>query len=162
MVGFVQSGKSTMKEHKVQCYYGMMVKPKHEVMLTDDGKKTLVKEAQQLASDAKDNKASNTAQILSQIAETPDDNTNVALLQKFLLPTKSGRVKHDWIPNEQSDMLIEAVNELELGWTADTCKLQHGNSKRPVQCDEVKDVSLAHKGKKFGEGKDFDGALKEA
>jgi hypothetical protein len=37
MVGFVQSGKSTMKQHNVQCYYGKMVKPKHDSLLKDDG-----------------------------------------------------------------------------------------------------------------------------
>jgi hypothetical protein len=68
-------------------------------------------------------------------------------------------VKNDWAPNEQTDMLIEAVNELDLGWTADSCKYQKGNSKRPSHCDEQKEMSLAHKAKKFGEGEGWADAL---
>ena len=41
MVGFVQAGSSSMTHHDVQCYYGTMVKPAHEAMLTDDLKQTM-------------------------------------------------------------------------------------------------------------------------
>jgi hypothetical protein len=41
MVGFVQSSSSTMASHDVQCYYGNLVMPAHESMITDDLKQTM-------------------------------------------------------------------------------------------------------------------------
>jgi hypothetical protein len=95
-------------------------------------------------------------EILLQIAEAPDDETNVELVKQFLLPSKTRRVQHDWKPSETNDILIEAINGLDLGWKADSCKLQKDHSKRPSHCDTMSLASKEQsKGKKLGEGDDF-------
>lgn len=52
MVGFVAQSSSTMTSHDVQCYYGSMVHPAHEKLLTDDLTQTFYSAAQEPQSTA--------------------------------------------------------------------------------------------------------------
>lgn len=63
-------------------------------------------------------------------------------------------------------MLIQLINEMELGWKADTCKYQKHHHKYGAHCDKkVKPQELAQtksESKTFGDGEDFKKAHEEA
>ena len=40
-------------------------------------------------------------------------------------------------PSDEMDLLIEAINEADLGWKADTCKYQKHHAKYGKHCDKV-------------------------
>jgi hypothetical protein len=80
-------------------------------------------------------------------------------------------------PSDETDLLISAVNEADLGWTADVCKYQKHHANYGAHCDQESAVSLAQvtladeqeeettpTKKEFGvEGdKDFQAALNKA
>ena len=136
MIGFVQSSSSTMKEHTVQCYHGTMVQPAHSKMLTDDLKQTLYQvESQQPQSAAEmtqdikntddamaESAASsmngfehslfdglNAEDTLIQISDEPQDQTNIFLYEKYMLPSKSKRAVSEhrsFEPRDETDLLI--------------------------------------------------------
>jgi C1A family cysteine protease len=66
-------------------------------------------------------------------------------------------------PNEQTDQAILAINELNLNYKPDLCKLTKNHESRPVTCDQ-KSLLKEDKAKplRFGQGEDFDAALKKA
>ena len=155
MVGFFTDGSSKMREHKVQCYYGVMVSPKEgklalhdslgEVRLTQNSVDSVETEEQMNDND-KVLHADDFDSTLLQIEDEPDDDTNLFLLEEFMMPAKKRREAGkyaDFEPREETDLLIETINELDLGWMADTCKLSKG--KRGKKCDEP--LSLAQTGK---------------
>ena len=37
---------------------------------------------------------------------------------------KRSNPHHDHVPSDEMDLLIETINKMDLGWKADTCKLQ--------------------------------------
>lgn len=43
---------------------------------------------------------------------------------------------HDHVPSDEMDLLIEIINESDLGWKADTCKLQKHHEKYGAHCDK--------------------------
>lgn len=40
-------------------------------------------------------------------------------------------------PSDEMDLLIEAINEADLGWKADTCKYQKHHAKYGKHCDKI-------------------------
>ena len=92
---------------------------------------------------------------------------------------------HDHVPSDEMDLLIEIINESDLGWKADTCKLQKHHEKYGAHCDKDGPLMLSQKEeeqkgeakanatadggnktdegpKKFGEGPEFAKALATA
>lgn len=66
------------------------------------------------------------------------------------------------------DLLIETINELDLGWKADTCKLQKHHSKYGDHCDDLElaqvdsQSNINAKLYAFGEAPGFDAAWNNA
>jgi hypothetical protein len=59
------------------------------------------------------------------------DNSNIQLnailSQEKIKPqahSKRSNPHHDHVPSDEMDLLISTINELDLGWYADTCKHQ--------------------------------------
>lgn len=44
---------------------------------------------------------------------------------------------HAHIPSDANDMLIQLINELDLGWKADTCKYQKHHEKYGDHCEAL-------------------------
>ena len=44
---------------------------------------------------------------------------------------------HEHVPTDETDLLIEAINNLDLGWKADTCKYQKHHSKYGSHCEAL-------------------------
>jgi hypothetical protein len=44
------------------------------------------------------------------------------------------------------DILIETINSSDLGWKADTCKLQKHHAMYGAHCDKEKTINLAQTG----------------
>ena len=57
------------------------------------------------------------------------------------------------VPTDDTDLLIETINSMDLGWKANKCLLQKSNAQHPgSECEE----SLAQKSKKaFGSSDNF-------
>jgi len=49
---------------------------------------------------------------------------------------KRSNPHHDHVPSDEMDVLIEAINSADLGWKADTCKLQKNH--HMYSCGETK------------------------
>jgi hypothetical protein len=45
------------------------------------------------------------------------------------------------VPSDEMDLLIETINDMDLGWKADTCKYQKNHAKYGEHCD--KPIELA-------------------
>jgi hypothetical protein len=41
------------------------------------------------------------------------------------------------VPSDETDLLISAINSLDIGWKADTCKLQKHHAEYGDHCDSV-------------------------
>jgi hypothetical protein len=53
----------------------------------------------------------------------PPDEQNILL--EYLTPKKSNRrfnAHLDHVPSDNMDLLISTINDMDLGWKADTCK----------------------------------------
>lgn len=51
---------------------------------------------------------------------------------------------HEHVPSDETDILIEAINNMEIGWKADTCKLQEHHASYGSHCKAQKEeVNLA-------------------
>ena len=61
---------------------------------------------------------------------TPEDEQNIQLEarinEKIFGRTSHKRFNahHAHVPSDENDMLIQTINDMDLGWKADTCKLQ--------------------------------------
>jgi len=70
------------------------------------------------------------------------------------------------VPSDENDLLIKTINEMDLGWKADTCKYQKHHENYGSHCEALSlaQVSVERQGgkKKFGEGPEFAQALAEA
>lgn len=94
---------------------------------------------------------------------------------------KRSNPHHDHKPSDEMDVLISTINELDIGWKADVCKLQKHHKMYGDHCDQLEDVELlqlssdgdaadadadsSKSGKKeatFGEGSDFQAAWAQA
>lgn len=71
---------------------------------------------------------------------------------------------HEHVPSDETDLLIEAINNMDIGWKADTCKLQKHHASYGAHCDKEKDaVTLAQtETSVFGSQPNFGDALAEA
>jgi hypothetical protein len=163
-----------MREHKVACYYGVMVQPKSKVALKDDLKE--VRLAQSEASEEDEVvKVNDDDQVLHaddldndsliQIAAEPEDHTNLYLFEEFMMPAKKRRAhKHiDFVPREETDLLIETINSLDLGWKADTCMLR--KEKGSKKCEEplnLAQTSRIHGKALYQKGDGYKAAVEEA
>ena len=76
--------------------------------------------------------------------ETPhliETGSKQSLLQKSLhhkAKQASGKRRNlhlDHKPSDETDLLIQAVNEADLGWTADVCKFQKTHANYGSHCD---------------------------
>lgn len=56
---------------------------------------------------------------------------------------KRGNLHAEHKPSDEIDLLIEAVNEADLGWTADVCKYQKHHSKYGAHCDQDGTITFA-------------------
>lgn len=41
---------------------------------------------------------------------------------------------HEHVPTDETDLLIEAINNMDIGWKADTCKLQKHHANYGSHC----------------------------
>ena len=117
MVGFVQQvgGNGSMKNHNVQCFYAEQVEhyniEKSELQEDEEGVKIdriVQKNGAGSLSQETDTSAS---------AEQADDDDIFAKTSH-----KRMNAHHEHVPSDETDLLIEAINNLDLGWKADTCK----------------------------------------
>lgn len=92
----------------------------------------------------------------------PPDEQNVFLGQRKT--HKRHNVHHEHVPSDETDLLISAINDMDLGWKADVCKYQKHHENYGAHCDQP--VILAQTGDEelaqFGEGEKFQAALSEA
>jgi hypothetical protein len=74
------------------------------------------------------------------------------------------------VPNDMMDILIEAINESDLGWKADTCMLQKHHHMYGAHCEKPLEL-VQTKGEEeeetpksltFGKGPDFPKAVEQA
>ena len=55
-----------------------------------------------------------------------------------MMPSKNKRaVNTDFEPRDETDLLIETINGLDIGWKADTCKLSKGHASRGAHYEEA-------------------------
>ena len=100
----------------------------------------------------------------------PTDNQN----QKVFRRTSHRRFNahHAHVPSDENDLLIDAINSMDIGWKADTCKYQKHHKKYGTHCGSLvlaqtssntdEDQGTDAGQKTFGEGEDFAKALAEA
>jgi hypothetical protein len=50
-------------------------------------------------------------------------DSKIELKEKSQAHSHRSNPHHDHVPSDEMDLLIETINELDLGWKADTCKL---------------------------------------
>ena len=95
-----------------------MVKPAHE-FLTDNQPLKLVLYPEN--------------QSAAQTDKEPVDETNLFLFEEFLMPKKSRsdtyHPRHE--PNKDTDLLIDTINSMDLGWKANKCMLQESHPEYP-------------------------------
>ena len=167
MVGFVQQvggdKLSSMKTHHTQCFYAQQKQhlnletskletdaegvkidrivsknPKAQLTAVSDKPKL----AQEEATDG-DLVVSAAEEVIN--AQTaPADETNLQLEAKLdakiFKKAKSHKrynahARH--VPSDETDLLISAINSLDIGWKADTCKLQKHHAEYGNHCDSV-------------------------
>ena len=66
----------------------------------------------------------------------PPDEQNILL--EYLQPKKSSRrfnAHLEHIPSDDMDLLISTINDMDLGWKADTCKYQKTHSSYGSHCE---------------------------
>ena len=82
---------------------------------------------------------------------TPTDDLNILLNEQTYVDHQLYKRKlhkrynahHAHVPSDVNDILIEAINQLDIGWKADTCKYQKHHSLYGEHCDDESPVSLA-------------------
>jgi hypothetical protein len=79
--------------------------------------------------------------------------------------SKRSNPHHDHVPSDTMDLLIETINESDLGWKADVCKLQKHHHLYQSSCDEEMvqlDAESESELYAFGDHPDFTNVLSEA
>jgi hypothetical protein len=76
-------------------------------------------------------------------ADAPPDETNVFLREQLRTSHKRYNAHHEHVPSDENDLLIQAINDLDLGWKADTCKLQKHHANYGSHCAEQEANRLA-------------------
>ena len=166
-----------MKSHPVQCFYGQQVKATsvaqaseeitesgNKVAYTNSGSSTASSAVAQVLADA-DNSDILDAQVVADVAaettDSPSDEANIFLRSSH----KRYNAHHAHVPSDENDQLIELINELDIGWKADTCKYQKHHNKYGAHCDKktYQPLRLAQtEGSTFGQGPEFKKAHAEA
>lgn len=72
---------------------------------------------------------------------------------------KRSNPHHDHVPSDEMDLLISTINEADLGWKADVCKLQKHHEQYGSHCDSEVELAQTDSGKTFGKGDDFQKSL---
>ena len=49
---------------------------------------------------------------------------------------------HAHVPSDNTDLLIEAINNMDIGWKADTCKLQEHHANYGSHCKKEKETVM--------------------
>lgn len=113
MVGFVQKvgggQEGSMRKYPVQCMYGERVSH----LNIEQGQKVDVKDDNEVLEEFK-------------IVKHSQSNSKTQK-EKKKAPSKSYKKKNlhlEHKPSDQMDVLISSINANDLGWKADTCKLQ--------------------------------------
>ena len=147
MVGFVQKkggDGSTMAKHHAQCFHGMQKKhdDKYKSKETENGDGAKFANyvnqavptgnaAQADGADSASVEESDAVQISADSLDSaPTDETNLQIKSEIRSKAKSfARQSHKRFnahkahkPSDENDMLIQLINQLDLGWKADTCK----------------------------------------
>lgn len=71
---------------------------------------------------------------------------------------KRSNLHHDHVPSDSMDLLIQTINESDLGWKADVCKLQKHHESYGENCDsELIQLETDSEAEvfAFGEGQNF-------
>lgn len=68
-------------------------------------------------------------------ATTPPDEQNVQLFERRKTH-KRHNTHLEHVPTDETDLLIQTINEMDLGWKADTCKYQKTHSNYGAHCDQ--------------------------
>ena len=172
MVGFVQQvhggSGSSMKTHKAQCFYGKQTSKfnvQKSVEEVNDAvkidriveKNGSAKDSTSVISKAQVNEAEDDADMTQVASDAPADEENVFLR----LSHKRYNAHHEHVPSDENDLLIQTINEMDLGWKADTCKYQKHHENYGSHCEALSlaQVSNQKKGgqKAFADGsKEFE------
>ena len=74
------------------------------------------------------------------------------------MPSKQRKNLHaEHVPSDETDLVIETINNMNLGWKADVCKLQKHHPKYGSHCElqlsqKQSEIDLILEEKVFGEG----------
>lgn len=170
--------QDSMRNFRAQCFYGIQTMP-YKVEQTSDvdrGNQVVTNHIDKHDSKAsialsegisltkpkkKENKVSPT-KSLWEAALPPDDED----VQLDWAPTGRKNFHHNHSPSDHMDLYITTLNDADVGFKLDTCKLQkhHERYGEGQSCDEeliLIDEEPLYK-KKFGEGKEFKQALETA
>jgi hypothetical protein len=147
MVGFVQTmhGKGSLENHTVQCFYGKQTKHydiQHSVEVLEG-------EGSKIAKIQGENGASNSVAQIVQDAfnnDGPADEEEIQIeadVQTSAFQRESHKRKshkrfnahHAHVASDENDVLINAINTLDLGWKADTCKYQKQHANYGSHCE---------------------------
>ena len=158
MVGFVQQvhGNGSMKAHNVQCFYASQNVHSNvqstSMVERNDGSKIAMIESTKSALVQKKTAAvveeSVTDEAEVQTADVPEEVLDLQLDSEIFAEVNARRshkrqnVHHTHIPSDINDLLIETINDLDIGWKADTCKYQKHHEKYGAHC-EKEQVGLA-------------------
>jgi hypothetical protein len=143
MVGFVQHmhGVGSLEKHTVQCFAGKQTKHfdiEHSTEQIDgEGVKLAVIDGSEAAKIMNSISFVGTGDdIQASDAQSPPDETNLFLRESHKRKShKRYNAHHTHVANDDNDKLIEMINELNLGWKADTCKYQKHHEKYGSHCE---------------------------
>ena len=140
MVGFVQTvhgNGSSMKAHKAQCFYGKQTKAynvQKSVEEVNDAVK-IDRIVEKNGAAQKETGSESKAQVTGEedVDDLPADEENVFLR----LSHKRYNAHHEHLPSDENDLLIDTINDMDLGWKADTCKYQKHHEKYGSHCEAL-------------------------
>ena len=157
MVGFVQqvhgASGSSMKSHKAQCFYGKQTKSFNiEKSVEEVNGAVKIDRIVEKNGSAKDSSSViSKAQVSENDEEVADESGSPPDEENVFLRTSHKRYNahHEHVPSDETDLLIQTINEMDLGWKADTCKYQKHHENYGSHCEAL---SLAQTSSKSKEG----------
>ena len=140
MVGFVQQrhGGESLDKHRIQCFVGKQTK---HYNVQSSVEKTL-DEGARIAEISNQNGVPSNPILAQDSVESPPDEQNV-FLREERKSHKRYNAHHEHVATDDTDILIETINDLDLGWKADTCKYQTHHAKYGSHCEKEKAMNLA-------------------
>lgn len=150
MIGFVQDlpqgsaqPDGDMKSMKTVCFHGVQTKSYNVEKTESEAPKD--KENQQGLKFTKIVEHNKTASIELSTAMRAQSNSTAKPKQLAKGPKKADRINHhlNHVPSDDMDVLIESINAADIGWKADTCKLQshHENYCQKDEATKLAQVS---------------------